>query len=45
VIALNKVFTMGAGLHDVWFELLALIVLSLTYFGMGVWLFRRMHLQ
>lgn len=45
VIALNKVFTLGAGLNDVWFELTALIVLSLGYFGLGVWLFRRMHLK
>ncbi len=45
VVALNKVFTLGAGLTDVWFELTALIVLSGLYFGLGVWLFRRMHMQ
>jgi ABC-2 type transport system permease protein len=45
VIALNKVFTLGAGLNEVWFEFTALILLSLLYFGLGVWLFRRMHLQ
>ena len=45
VIALNKVFTLGAGLNDVWFELAALVILSLLYFGVGVWLFRRMHLK
>jgi ABC-2 type transport system permease protein len=45
VIALNKVFTLGAGLNDVWFELTALTVLSLVYFYLGVWLFRRMHMQ
>ncbi|MFC1997931.1 ABC-2 transporter permease [Chloroflexota bacterium] len=45
VIALNKVFTLGAGLIEVWFELTALILLSLLYFGLGVWLFRRMHMQ
>ena len=45
VIALNKVFTLGAGLEEIWFELAALVVLSLLYFGIGVWLFRRMHLK
>jgi ABC-2 type transport system permease protein len=45
VVALNKIFTLGAGLNDVWFELTTLVVLSLSYFGLGVWLFRRMHLQ
>jgi len=45
VIALNKVFTLGAGLGDVAFELTALVILSLLYFGLGVWLFRKMHLN
>jgi ABC-2 type transport system permease protein len=45
VVALNKVFTLGAGLSEVAFELIALIFLSLLYFGIGVWLFRRMHLS
>ena len=45
VIALNKVFTLGAGLSDVVFELAALILLSVLYFGIGVWLFRKMHLK
>ena len=45
VNALNKVFTMGAGLGEVAFELIALILLSILYFGAGVWLFQRMHLR
>jgi ABC-2 type transport system permease protein len=45
VNALNKVFTLGAGLEEVAFELIALIILSLLYFGMGVGLFRKMHLK
>ena len=45
VIALNKIFTLGASLNEVWFEFTALIILSLLYFSLGVWLFRRMHLQ
>ena len=45
VIALNKVFTLGAGLSDVTFEITALVVLSVLYFGIGVWLFRKLHLK
>jgi len=45
VIALNKVFTLGAGIGEVGFELLALSVLSVLYFALGVWLFRKMHLR
>jgi len=45
VAALNKVFTLGAGIQDVGFELAALVLLSLLYFGLGVWLFRRMHMK
>jgi ABC-2 type transport system permease protein len=45
VMALNKIFTLGAGLGDVVYELTALVVLSGLYFGLGVWLFRKMHLN
>ena len=45
VVALNKVLTLGAGLRDVAYELLALLVLSVVYFAVGVWLFRRTHLK
>jgi len=45
VIALNKIFTLGAGLEDVAYELTALVILSVLYFTLGVWLFRRMHLN
>jgi len=44
VTALNKVFTLGAGLGDVWFELAALGILSGIYFAIGVWLFHKNHL-
>jgi ABC-2 type transport system permease protein len=43
--ALNKVLSLGAGPSDVAFELSALTVLTLLYFVLGVWLFRRMYLQ
>ncbi len=41
VIALNKIFTLGAGQGDVTFELSALTVLTVLYFEVGVWFFRR----
>ena len=44
VIALQKIFVLGAGLSDVTFELIALSVLSMAYFAIGVWLFKRTHL-
>jgi ABC-2 type transport system permease protein len=44
VTALNKVFTLGASLQEVVFELAMLVFLSLLYFGLGVWFFRKMHL-
>jgi ABC-2 type transport system permease protein len=45
VVALNKVMVLGAGIKDVIFELTALLVLSLLYFFVGVWLFKRLHLK
>lgn len=45
VAALNKVFTLGAGLSDIAFELGALLLLSALYFFLGVWLFNRTHLR
>ena len=45
VTALNKVFTLGAGLQEVIFELVMLVLLSILYFSLGVWLFRKLHLK
>lgn len=45
VVALSKVLTLGAGLRDVAFELAALSVLSVAYFAVGVWLFKRRWLK
>ena len=44
VAALNKVFVLGAGVGEVGYELVALLVLSGIYFGVGVWLFQRRKL-
>ncbi len=45
VVALQKIFVLGAGLGDVLYELIALTVLSLLYFAIGVWLFKRTQLR
>jgi ABC-2 type transport system permease protein len=45
VIALNKIFTLGAGLQEVTFELTALILLTVLYFSAGVWLFQRTQMK
>jgi len=45
VIALQKIFVLGAGLNDVLYELMALTVLSALYFAIGVWLFKRTQLR
>ncbi len=44
VTALNKILTLGASLSEVVYELSALLLLSLLYFGACVWLFQRLHL-
>jgi len=45
VVALNKIFTLGAGLQDVAYELIALVLLSALYFGLGVWLFQKTQMR
>jgi ABC-2 type transport system permease protein len=45
VMALNKILTLGAGLSDVMYELVSLLILSLLYYLLGIWLFHRRHLR
>ena len=45
VVALNKVLTLRAGFGDILYEVAALSILSLLYFGIGVWLFQRIRLH
>jgi ABC-2 type transport system permease protein len=45
VAALNKVLTLGAGWEEVSYELVMLTVLSILYFAIGAWLFKRYHLR
>jgi ABC-2 type transport system permease protein len=44
VVALNKILSLGAGLGQVTYELSALAILSVMYFTVGAWMFRRFHL-
>ena len=45
VMALNKILTLGSGLDGVLYEIIALIVLSLLYYLIGIWLFQRRQLR
>jgi len=45
VIALNKVLNLGAGLHEIVYELTALVVLTALIFAAGTWLFRRLQMN
>jgi len=45
VVALNKILTLGAGFNEILYELSALTILSILYFGIGVWLFNNRHLK
>ena len=44
VSALNKVFVLGAGLGEVTYELISMLLLSALYFALGVWFFQRRKL-
>ena len=45
IIALNKVLTLGAGLKDVAYELILLLILSALYLAIGVFLFNKYRLH
>lgn len=45
VSALNKVFVLGAGAGEIVYELVSLVVLSVIYFGVGMWFFQRKRLR
>ena len=45
VVALNKIFTLGTDMSQVTYELSALVILSVLYFFIGVWMFKRFHLR
>lgn len=45
VVALNKILTLGANLDGIWYEIISLIILSMIYFGIGIWIFQRRQLR
>jgi ABC-2 type transport system permease protein len=45
VVAFNKIMNLGVRVEDVLFELGALLILSLAYFFLGVWIFHRRHMR
>jgi ABC-2 type transport system permease protein len=45
IIALNKILTLGAGFKDVVYEMGSLILLSLFYYAIGIWIFRRRQMR
>jgi ABC-2 type transport system permease protein len=45
VLALNKIFTLGADAGDILLELSALLILTALYFGAGVWLFQHTQMK
>jgi ABC-2 type transport system permease protein len=45
IAAMNKILNHNAGLGDVAYELVAIILLTVIYFAIGVWLFTRRHMQ
>ena len=45
VSALRKVLILDMGLKDILPEILALLFLTVLYFGIGVWAFQRRHMR
>jgi ABC-2 type transport system permease protein len=45
VIALNKIFTFGAGFREISHEVIMLIVLTVVYYSLGIWLFKKKHMK
>jgi len=45
VSALNKIMNFDLRLTDVSFEILAILILTVIYFAVGVWLFQRRHMN
>jgi len=43
--ALNKVLIMNLGLQEILGELIVLIILTVVYFVIGLWLFQRRHMR
>ena len=44
ITALNRVLSYGAGIGDIFFDLGALLLLTVVYFALGTWIFTRRHM-
>ncbi len=45
ITAFGKILNQGAGLADVAFEMGAIVVLTVLYFAIGIWLFTKRHMR
>jgi hypothetical protein len=45
ITAFGKILNQNAGLGDVTYEMGAIIVLTVLYFAVGIWLFTRRHMR
>jgi ABC-2 type transport system permease protein len=45
ITAFGKILNQGAGLGDVSFEMGAIVVLTILYFAIGIWLFTKRHMH
>ena len=45
VVALNKILSLGESLSGVVYEISSLVILSLVFYGVGIWLFKRKHMR
>jgi ABC-2 type transport system permease protein len=45
VVAMNKIFTYGVSLADLRFEISMLLILTVVYYTIGVYLFKKRHLE
>jgi ABC-2 type transport system permease protein len=45
VRAFGAILNDGGGLSAVWFELAGIVVLTVVYFAVGIWFFRRRHMS
>jgi ABC-2 type transport system permease protein len=44
ISALNRVLSYGAGIGDILFEISAVLVLTVAFYALGVWVFTRRHM-
>jgi ABC-2 type transport system permease protein len=45
ISAMDRILNYGAGLSDLTYEIVTIVILTVAYFALGAWLFSRRHLQ